>query len=253
MKNKFQEFTDSQWQVIEKILNDQRKRKHSLRTIINAIFFINNTGVQWRNLDSKYPPWETIFYHFTQLKTRGIWEEILDSLVIMERKKSQKESNPSILAIDSQSVKAVQFTRQETGVDGGKNINGRKRTIIVDTLGLPFSIKVTAANISDNQAGIFAVDLLKGKVPRLQKITADMGYKNTFKEYIDVNYKWEVEIAQKPESTKGFIPQKNRWQVERSFSWLNFRRRLFRDIEKTILSAEAMLQIAFISFIINKL
>lgn len=88
MKKKFQKFTDSQWQVIEKILNDQRKRKHSLRTIINAIFFINNTGVQWRNLDSKYPPWETIFYHFIQLKARGIWEEILDSLVIMEGKKN---------------------------------------------------------------------------------------------------------------------------------------------------------------------
>ena len=80
-----------------------------------------------------------------------------------------------------------------------------------------------------------------------------MGYKNTFQEYIKANYKWEVEIAQKPESAKGFIPQKNRWQVERSFGWLNFRRRLFRDVEKTILSAEAMLQIAFISFIINKL
>ena len=253
MKNKFQEFTDSQWQVIEKILNDQRKRKHSLRTIINAIFFINNTGVQWRNLDSKYPPWETIFYHFTQLKVRGVWEEILDSLVVLERKRQGKEDSPSLLAIDSQSVKKMQFIKEETGIDGGKNVNGRKRTILVDTLGLPFSIKVTAANISDNQAGILAVNLLKGKVPRLQKVTADMGYKNTFQEYIELNYKWEVEIAQKPESTKGFIPQKNRWQVERSFGWLNFRRRLFRDVEKTILSAEAMLQIAFISFIINKL
>ncbi len=253
MKNKFQEFTDSQWQVIEKILNDQRKRKHSLRTIINAIFFINNTGVQWRNLDSKYPPWETIFYHFTQFKVRGVWEEILDSLVVLERKRQGKEDSPSLLAIDSQSVKKMQFIKEETGIDGGKNVNGRKRTILVDTLGLPFSIKVTAANISDNQAGILAVNLLKGKVPRLQKVTADMGYKNTFQEYIELNYKWEVEIAQKPESTKGFIPQKNRWQVERSFGWLNFRRRLFRDVEKTILSAEAMLQIAFISFIINKL
>jgi putative transposase len=253
MKNKFQEFTDSQWQVIEKILNDQRKRKHSLRTIINAIFFINNTGVQWRNLDSKYPPWETIFYHFTQLKVRGVWEEILDSLVVLERKRQGKEDSPSLLAIDSQSVKKMQFIKEETGIDGGKNVNGRKRTILVDTLGLPFSIKVTAANISDNQAGILAVNLLKGKVPRLQKVTADMGYKNTFQEYIELNYRWEVEIAQKPESTKGFIPQKNRWQVERSFGWLNFRRRLFRDVEKTILSAEAMLQIAFISFIINKL
>jgi putative transposase len=253
MKIKFQEFTDSQWQVIEKILNDQRKRKHSLRTIVNAIFFINNTGIQWRNLDSKYPPWETVFYHFTQLKLRGVWENILDSLVVLERKRHKKEDSPSLLAIDSQSVKKMQFIKEETGIDGGKNVNGRKRTILVDTLGLPFSIKVTAANISDNQAGILAVDLVKGKVPRLQKITADMGFKNTFQEHVEVNYKWEIEIAQKPESTKGFIPQKNRWQVERSFGWLNFRRRLFRDVEKTILSAEAMLQIAFISFIINKL
>ncbi len=253
MKIQFQEFTDSQWQVIEKILNDQRKRKHSLRTIVNAIFFINNTGIQWRNLDSKYPPWETVFYHFTQLKLRGVWENILDSLVVLERKRQGKEGSPSLLAIDSKSVKKMQFIKEETGIDGGKNVNGRKRTILVDTLGLPLSIKVTAANISDNQAGILAVDLLKGKVPRLQKITADMGYKNTFQEHIEISYKWEVEIAQKPESTKGFIPQKNRWQVERSFGWLNFRRRLFRDVEKTILSAEAMLQIAFISFIINKL
>lgn len=253
MKKQFQEFTDSQWQVIEKILNDQRKRKHSLRTIINAIFSINNTGVQWRNLDSKYPPWATVFYHFTQLKLRGVWEEILDSLVVLERKRQGKEDSPSLLAIDSQSVKKMQFIKEETGIDGGKNVNGRKRTILVDTLGLPLSIKVTAANISDNQAGILAVDLLKGKVPRLQKITADMGYKNTFQEHIEESYKWKIEIAQKPESTKGFIPQKNRWQVERSFGWLNFRRRLFRDVEKTILSAEAMLQIAFISFIINKL
>ncbi len=253
MKIKFQEFTDSQWQVIEKIINDQRKRKHSLRTIVNAIFFINNTGIQWRNLESKYPPWETVFYHFTQLKLRGVWENILDSLVVLERKRQEKESSPSVLAIDSQSVKKMQFIKEETGIDGSKNVNGRKRTILVDTLGLPLSIKVTAANISDNQAGILAVDLLKGKVPRLQKITADMGYKNTFQEHVELSYKWEVEIAQRPESTKGFIPQKNRWQVERSFGWLNYRRRLFRDVEKTILSAEAMLQIAFISFIINKL
>jgi putative transposase len=253
LKTAFSEFTDSQWQVIEKILDDQRKRKHSLRTIVNAIFWLNSTGSQWRNLDSKYPPWQTVFYHFTQFKERGIWENILDSLVVMDRKRQGRESTPSLLAIDSQSVKKVQFVNQETGIDGGKNVNGRKRTILVDTLGLPFSINITAANISDNQAGIEATDLLKGKVPRLKKITADAGYKHAFKEHIDTNYKWEVEIAQKPESDKGFVPQKNRWQVERSFGWLNFRRRLFRDVEKTIFSAEAMLQIAFISFIINKL
>lgn len=253
MQTSFSEFTDSQWQVIDKIIDDQRKRKHSLRTIINAIFSLNNTGSQWRNLDSKYPPWQTVFYHFTQFKQQGIWENILDFVVVNERERQGKKSTPSLLAIDSQSIKKIQFTNEETGIDGGKHINGRKRTILVDTLGLPWSIKVTAANISDNQAGILAVDSLKGKVPRLQKITADMGYKTTFKEYIETYYKWAVEITQKPESTKGFIPQKNRWQVERSFGWLNFRRRLFRDVEKTVFSAEAMLQIAFISLIINRL
>jgi len=253
MKTSFSEFSDSQWEGIEKIINDQRKRKHSLRSILNGIFWINNTGSQWRNLESKYPPWQTVFYHFTQLKVRGIWEQLLDFLVVMTREKNGRDASPSLLAIDSQSVKKVQFISEETGVDGGKNVNGRKRTILVDKLGLPLAIKVTAANISDNQAGILTVDLLKGKVPRLQKIAADAGYKKAFCEHVETNYRWEVEIAQKPESSVGFVPEKNRWQVERSFGWLNFRRRLFRDVEKTILSAEAMLQIAFISFIVNKL
>ena len=253
MKTNFSEFTDSQWQAIEKIIDTQRKRRHNLREIINAIFWINNTGSQWRNLDSKYPAWQTVFYHFTQFKKSGTWERILDFLVILERERQEKSGTPSLLAIDSQSVKIVQFTFEEKGIDGGKFINGRKRTILVDTLGLPWAIKITAANISDNQAGILATNLLQDKVPRLQKITADMGYKNTFVNYVNTEYRLEVEIAQKPESKEGFVPQKNRWQVERSFGWLNFRRRLFRDVEKTILSSEAMLRIAFISFIINRL
>ena len=175
MKTHFSELTDSQWQFIEKIINDQRKRKHSLKVIINAIFWINTTGCQWRNLDSKYPPWQTVFYHFTQFKVRGIWEELLDALVVFERKSQNKEATPSLLAIDSQSVKTVQFVSEEIGVDGGKKINGRKRTILVDKLGLPLAIKVTAANISDNQSGILAIDLLKGKVSILKKIAADNG------------------------------------------------------------------------------
>jgi len=192
----------------------KRKRKHSLRSILNGIFWINNTGSQWRNLESKCPPWQTVFYHFTQLKARGIWEELLDFLVVTAREKDGRNASPSLLYIDSQSVKKVQFINEETCIDGGKNINGRKRTILVDKLGLPLAIKVTAANISDNKAGILAVDLLRGKVPKLQKVAADAGYKNAFCEHVDTNYHREVEIAQKPESSKGFVPEKNRWQVE---------------------------------------
>jgi putative transposase len=178
-----------------------------------------------------YPPWETVYYHFRQMKLKGLWEQILHSLVVLERKRQKKEETPTLLAIDSQSVRIIQFISEQTGIDGNKKINGRKRTILVDTLGLPLAIKVTPANMSDSEAGIKVLEGLKGSVPRLQKITADNGYKLTFTQLVKDNFGWQVEMAQKPESTKGFVPQKNRWQVERSFSWLNFRRRMFRDVE----------------------
>lgn len=255
MNDCFHELTDSQWQIIEKILDDQRKRWHSLRTICNAILWINRTGAQWRELDKladTYPPWQTVYYHFRQFKLRGVWEELLDNLVVKERKRQQREATPSLLAIDSQSVKIMQFITEETGIDAHKLINGRKRSIAVDRLGLPWSLAVTSANTSDNEAGRLVIDRLKGKVPRLKLIAADHGYKVSFIAHAEAAG-YQTEIVQKPESSRGFVPQKNRWPVERSFGWLNFRRRLFRDVEKTIESSEAMLRIAFISFIINRL
>lgn len=253
MKENFSEMTDSCWQFVEKIIDTKRDRQHSLRTIVNAIFWINNTGTQWRNMESKYPPWQTVYYHFRQFKLRGIWEELLDYLAIEERKREQREASPSLLAIDSQSVKCVQFVSEDTGVDGGKKINGRKRTILVDTLGIPWAVKVTSAGISDNQAGIQALEELKGKVPRLQKIIGDHGYKTTFIQHADEEYGWKFEIAQKPESAQGFVPQKNRWQIERSFGWLNFRRRLAKEYEKTVESSQAMLRIAYITIFLNRM
>jgi len=242
-----------------KILDDHRKRTHSLRTILEAIFWLNYTDLQWRELEKRIgtPPWQTVYYHFRQLKKRGIWEQLLDSLVVVERKRQNREASPSLLAIDSQTIKIMQFIDQETGIDGNKKINGRKRNIAVDRLGWPWSVAVTSANTSDNEAGKLVVDRLRGKVPRLKVIAADHGYKVSFIEHVEGEHGWKVEIAQKPESAQGFIPQKNRWPVERSFGWLNFRRPhrrtgLFRDVEKTIESSEAMLRIAFISILINR-
>lgn len=254
MNESYQALTDSQWQVMAKILDDQRKRWYSLRMLIDAILWLNYTGLQWRELDKRTstPPWQTVYYHFRQLKKRGIWEQLLDSLVVAERKRQDRAETPSLLAIDSQTVKIMQFVEEETGIDGNKKINGRKRSIAVDRLGLPWSIAVTSANTSDNEAGKLVVDQLRGKVPRLQVIAADHGYKVSFIEHVEKEQGWRVEIAQKPESSRGFVPEKNRWPVERSFGWLNFRRRLFRDVEKTIESSEAMLRIAFISILINR-
>jgi putative transposase len=111
MKVNFSEMTDSCWQFVEKIIDNKRDRQHSLRTIVNAIFWINNTGSQWRNMESKYPPWQTVYYHFRQFKLRGIWpgrraEELLDCLAIEERKRQEREATPSLMAIDSQSVRS---------------------------------------------------------------------------------------------------------------------------------------------------
>lgn len=256
MNQSFQALTDPQWQVIQQILDDKRQRWHSLRDIVNAILWLNYTGVQWRELPKmtgNQLPWQTVYYHFRQFRLRGVWEQLLDSLVVKERKRQKRSETPSLLAIDSQSVRIMQFIGDETGLDANKKINGRKRSIAVDRLGLPWSLAVTGANVSDNEAGRLVVDRLKGKVPRLEVIAADHGYKVSFVEYVKRGYGWRVEIVQKPESVRGFVPEKNRWPVERSFGWLNFRRRLFRDVDKTIESAEAMLRIGFISILINRL
>jgi putative transposase len=145
--------------------------------------WINRTRAQWREVDKladNYPLWQTVYYHFRQFKLRGVWEEVLDKLVVKERGRQQREATPRLLAIDSQSVKIIQFITQETGIDAHKLINGRKRSIAVDRLGLPWSLAVTSANTSDNEAGRLVIDRLKGKVPRLKLIAADHGYKVSF-------------------------------------------------------------------------
>ena len=147
-------------------------------------------------------PWQTVYYHFRQFKLRGVWEQLLDSLVVKERKRQQREDTPSLLAIDSQSVKIVQFIDEETGIDANKKINGRKRSIAVDRLGLPWSIAVTAAKVSDTEAGRLVVDRLQGKVPRLAVIAADHGYKVSFIEHVERQHGWKVEIAPQRRTVK---------------------------------------------------
>lgn len=125
-------------------------------------FWLNYTGFQWREMKEVYSLWETVYYHFRQMKLNGIWEQILQTLVILERKRQGKEEYPSLLAIDSQSVKIVQFISDGISIDGNKKINGKKRTILVYTLGMPLGINVSTANVFDNEEGINALEGFKG-------------------------------------------------------------------------------------------
>jgi putative transposase len=167
-QQQFTDLTDSEWEVIEKIVDNGRKIKHQKRIIFNAVLWLLTTGSQWRNLESRFPPWQSVYYHFRQFfpgiahwKRNGVIEELLDFLAIRTRQIAQRADCPSVLALDSQSVKIVQFTSEAKGnelfpgrIEGGKFINGRKRHLAVDCLGIPWAVLVTAGNISDGAAGV---------------------------------------------------------------------------------------------------
>ncbi len=138
-------------------------------------------------------------------------------------------------------------------IDGGKKVNGRKRHMVVDKLGLLIAIFVSPANMHDGEAGMELLWQLEAKSQRIEVIRADGSYGGVFQEITQGIYQWKVEITQKPPSEKGFVPQKGRWQVERSFGWLNFFRRLNRDYEKLPTSHAAFVQLAFITMILNRI
>ena len=133
---------DSQWMLLKCILNDNRKRKHSLRDIFNAIFYMLKTGCQWRMLPGCFPKWELVYYYFTKWKNTGVIEQIHELLRDRIRKQAGKDESPSLACIDSQSVKTTRLGGIDRGVDGGKKIKGRKRHIIVDTMGLLLAVVV---------------------------------------------------------------------------------------------------------------
>ena len=170
----------------------------------------------------------------------------------LERIRQGRDPQASAGAIDSQSVKVVAFLEEETGIDGGKKIHGRKRHILVDTQGLPLAIHLSAANTADFVGGFELLAQIEGEQPRLRLIRADQHYAKTFSEAAQW-FDLEVEITQKPPSKQGFVPQKGRWQVERSFAWMNFFRRLSKDYERLAESSVAFIQLMFISIILARL
>ena len=243
---------DSQWEIIEKYLKDHHPRKHDLRTIVNALLWITRTGSQWRNMESKYPKWQSVYYYYRTWKKKGTLGLIMSELVKLERIRQGRTGQASAAAIDSQSVKVVAFIKEETGIDGGKKVNGRKRHLLVDVKGLPLAIHVSSANTPDFLGGFELLAQTDGKEKRLKLIRADQHYAKHFKEaaqWFDI----EVEITKKPNSEKGFVPQTGRWQVERSFAWTNFYRRLSRDYEKLAESSVAFIQLMFINIILARL
>ena len=248
------DLTDKQWQVIEKLVTGKvRKRKHSLRSILNGIFYLVKTGCQWRMLPSDFAPWNTVYYYYRKWKYEGLIEELHEMLRDFTRRKAGRSLSPSLGLIDSRSVKTSRNGGPERGIDGGKKTKGRKQHIITDTMGLVLTVVVHAANVHDSKAALGVIKNLRGRFPRLTKIIADGGYRGELVEQVQKALGWILEIVLRTEQTKKFVGLPKRWIVERTFSWFESYRRLSKDYEVDIQTSQTMIYLTMMHIMLNRI
>jgi putative transposase len=197
-------------------------------------------------LPCDYPPWQTVFYHFRRLRLRGIWHLLDTALHRAERERVGRQPDPSAAILDSQSVKTVEESAGICGFDAHKHIKGRKRHLLVDTLGLPIACYVTPADLSDSQGARRLLGGLAFFVPRLTRIWADAAYRGKeLAAWCQQQGKgWELEIVAREPGMRGFSVQPRRWVVERSFAWLSRNRRLSKDYERKVQTSETLIELA---------
>ena len=243
------DLSNEEWKIIEHLFPYGNQSGWHKRSLINAVYYINKTGCQWRMLPKDYPPHDTVWSFFRRAKINGTWEHMNDLLVTMTRVKAGRKSSPTYAIIDSQSVKTTSASI-ERGIDGGKKIKGRKRHIVVDTMGNLLGVKVHAANIHDTKAGIIPLILAKEKYPTITGGCGDDGYRNTFeKEASSIGINIDISKRIKPEFE--ILPK--RWIVERTIGWLNNSRRLSKDYEINIDTAEAMVYVSHSRILLKRL
>jgi putative transposase len=244
--------TDSQWKVIKKFVNIKRKRKHSLRRMLNAIFYLLKTGCQWSMLPHNFPKWQSVYYYFKQWTMNGVIEKIRIRLVTTVRQQRNRKAQPSAAIIDAQSVKSTLVSSgSHTGYDGGKQIKGVKRHIVVDTQGLLLCVKVHSAAIADIRGGSLLLEKLQSdnQWTDIEKVFADSGYLPPKHRTTHTHSRlggYVLEIVRKPDAAGGFQPVPKRWVVERTFGWQDTNRRLSKSFERLPSTEEAMVELAAI-------
>lgn len=245
--------TDSEWEVITSIHSDNRQRRHELRSIWNAIFYLVKTGCQWRMLPSEFPPWQTVYYYYRQWRDRGIIEEVHTALRNQIRRRAGRQESPSAAIADSQSVKST-HSGPDRGFDGGKLVKGRKRHIVVDTLGLLLAVIVTAANVQDKRGLPLLLERVRDRFDRLEILFVDGGYTSQpLGDWVRRVIGCLMKVVPRPAEQKGFQVLPKRWIVERTFSWFNSYRRLSKDYEYRTDTSETMIHLAMIRLMLKRL
>lgn len=250
---------DTEWAVLAELMpaaaRTGRPRTHSYREIINAIFYVLSNGIKWRAMPHDFPPWSTVYGYFRRWRTQGYW--LLWNTILRQRlrKKLGRQAEPSAAILDSQSIKTAEGG-DGRGYDANKRCPGRKRHILVDTLGLLLTVLVTGANVQDRDA---AKQLLTSfyraffQSFRLKRIWADAGYGGALVCWTQEAFAWALDIVRRKERQAGFEVLPKRWIVERTFSWFIRNRRLSRDYERLPQTSEAWIYIAMIRLMSRRL